>query len=399
MQPFPHVRPLSPHKISPGENSEQPQYALQDPAQLAGDQLLVSLPVLYLMELADGTRTPHKIASDFDRLTGNTLSSELLESLLARFDQNYLLDNERARERLRQINPRPYRLLGPISPSDRRELSAYLDDLIGADDPSTEDHRARASILPHIDYKRGRNAYRAGYRCLIPKFRQKKSKLTVIILGISHAISRTPFILTNKDFDTPLGLVKTDQELVAELSNGLPFNPYQDEFNHIGEHSIELHAILLRHLVDPACELRIVPILCGSFHQALKQKYSPQKLPGVPEFLNNLKRLRDKHSELHFLASVDLAHMGRNFDQKDMNKVKLDRLAQDDSRTISSIESGKAEDFFASLQADGGIRNYCGTPAIFSLLELFPEPFQLKLYQQCSDSDLSSTVTVCSAIL
>lgn len=399
MQRFPTVRPISPFKIAPGDGFDQPRYLLRDPAELSDDQLVVTLPALYLIELADGTRSSKGIVEEFDRLTGLGRPEEALEQLLERLDQSYLLDNERARTRLQELSPRPYRLSGSAYPGVRAELTAFLDDLLGEDDPVCESDFLRASVLPHIDFFRGRDSYRAGYRHLKKGLGSSEQPLTVVILGISHALSRTPFILTRKDFDTPLGLVATDQELVQKLAQDLPFDPFEDEYNHVSEHSIEFHAVLLRHLAGPDRRLSIVPILCGSFHDALRGGYSPKQLPGVPQFLSALHQLRAERPDIHFLASVDLAHMGTNFDQEAMNAQSLAALAEHDRETLSHLSKGDAEGFFKTLQGDGGRRNYCGTPAIYSLLDLFPEPFQIKNYQQCNDADLSSTVTVCAAVL
>lgn len=399
MQRFPSVRPVSPFKIPPGDGFDQPRYVLRDPAELSHDQLMVTLPALYLIELADGTRSRGEIASEFDRLTGMGVPDDLLDQLLERLDRSYLLDNERARTRLGELSPRPYRLSGSAYPADREELEIFLDDLLGADDPASFVGDLRASILPHIDFFRGRDSYRAGYRHLTRGLGAPDKPLTVVVLGISHAMSRVPFIMTGKDFDTPLGPVATDQDLVRQLAQGLPFDPFLDEYNHMSEHSIEFHAVLLRHLAGPDRPLSIVPILCGSFHEALRERFSPMELPGVSEFVANLARLRDERPDVHFLASVDLAHMGLNFDQAAMDAGQLADLERQDQETLSYVQEGDAEGFFRTLQADRGIRNYCGTPAIYSLLKLFPAPFRLQWYQQCSEADLSSTVTVCSAVL
>lgn len=398
MSSFPNVRPLSPFPLPSDNGSEQPRFVLRDPAELAEDQLLVSLPALYLIELSDGSRSKDEVMAEFGRLTGTEVPVELLDQLLERLDRSYLLDNERARARLEKIQPRPYRLSGSAYPAEMTRLLPYLDDLIGADDPEIVVQPLRASILPHIDFHRGRNAYRAGYRLLRHGLGPADAPITVVILGISHAISRIPFILTRKDFATPLGDVPTDQDLVTRLADGLPFDPFLDEYNHLNEHSIEFHAVLLRHLAQER-PLSIVPILCGSFHDALLGKFSPKGLPGVGAFLERLHRLKQDRPDIHFLASVDLAHMGLNFDQPALDEIQLRDLAQQDRETLSHLERGNADGFFATLQADQGVRNYCGTPAIYTLLDLFPEPFDLASYQQCSESDLTSTVTVCSAVL
>lgn len=399
----PQVRPLSPIELPSENDSDQKIYLLRDPAALADDQIQINLPTLCLIELLDGSRTPEQAIQRFGELTGIELPVGQLEGILEHLDRSYLLENQRARDRLAALSPRPYQLAGSGYPGDPQALRAYLDDLVGADEPSgsAKASHFRASILPHIDFPRGRDAYRAGYRHLRSLFEAEDNKapVTVVVLGISHAYSRVPFLLTRKDFDTPLGVVKTAQNLVDDLSRDLPFDPFLDEYNHISEHSIEFHAVILKHLAGPERPLTIVPVLCGSFFEAIRTGKSPKTLPGVSEFLARLHKLRGEHPEVHFLASVDLAHKGRNFDEPALDQEQLDRLKNEDLKTLSHVERGDAEGFFGTLQADAGVRNYCGTPAIYAVLDLFPEPFQMEHYRQCTDPDLSSTVTVCAALL
>lgn len=391
----PRARALEPIKLPPENGSPFPRFVLRDSAALSPQQLIVSLPALYLVELADGRRTIPEIISSIRELSGVVVEEKQVLDLLETLDQQFLLDNERARNRLAEISPRPLRHAAAYPQSDH-ELLAYLDDLLGADEPKSASSSCRASLLPHIDFLRGRDSYRAGYQHLQGLKPADQKPLTVVILGISHAFCRTPFILTEKSFQTPLGIAETDKELVEKLARGLPFDPYLDEYNHMGEHSVEFHAVLLKRL---APNLRIVPVLCRSFFEAIKGGFSPLKIPGVAEFLENLETLRDERPDIHFLASVDLAHMGLNFGGERLTREFLGQLENRDRESLAGVEAGRADDFFSTHQKDQGERNYCGTPAIYTLLHLFPEPFALHNYQQCTDPDLGSTVTVASATL
>lgn len=395
---LPAVRPLEPVRISDSEEPGQAQFLLRDGAGLSPNQLVVSLPALYLVELADGTRTVEEVLAEFQRLTGLRLEAGIFRDLLARLDENFLLDNDRAREQLTRLSPRPYRHAGGGYPEEPEALRQFLANLLRSPQGEPPAHPVRASILPHIDFFRGEEAYRAGYHPLKRPLGEAEQPLTVVVLGISHAASRTPFILTRKDFATPLGVVETDTDLVEKLAQGLDFDPFRDEYNHLAEHSIEFHAVVLRYLREER-PLRIVPVLCSSFFPAIRGKFSPLELPGVSSFLENLRRLQQNRPDVHFLASVDLAHMGTQFDGPPLDRIQLEELRNQDRATLQAVELGDSEAFFATHQADGGRRNYCGTPAIYTLLELFPEPFSLHSYVQCNTPDLSSTVTVASMTL
>lgn len=388
---FPRVRALEPVQIPPNGDSHLPRFLLKDPACLSAEQLIVSLIGLYLIEFADGTRDLEAISDSLRQKAGISADLEAVNSLLRALDEQYLLDNERARLRLAELTPRPIRHGGAGYPPGSTEFETFLDELLGLDAPLRHE-LCRASILPHIDFFRGREAYRAGYQ----RLHGLKNASTVVILGISHAFCRTPFILTRKDFETPFGLSQTDQDLVDTLCRNLPFDPFLDEYNHMGEHSVEFHAVLLKRLA-PA--VRIVPVLCRSFHQAIRERHSPLFLPGVQPFLDNLARIRDERPDVHFLASVDLAHMGLNFGGPRLSKEFLGELGRRDLESLGAVEKGDADSFFATHQNDQGERNYCGIPAIYSLLHLFPQPFELHSYRQCTDPDLGSTVTVASATL
>lgn len=394
---FPRIRPIAPFQLPPEEGDQSPKFLLRDPAGLASGEMMVSLPTLYITELADGTRDLDAIAEEMIRLTGLRVEKSQMERLFEQLDSIFLLDNERARQRLEEISPRPARHAGSGYPDEAEELTLFLDDLLGPE-PEAPNGLPRASLLPHIDFYRGRDSYRAGYQHL-RSLSHSTDPITVVILGISHAYSRIPFILTRKDFDTPLGVVETDHQLVDALASDLPFDPFQDEYNHLGEHSVEFHAVLLKHLTGTQRPLKIVPVLCRSFAEAISGKYSPLELPGVEQFLNNLAKLRDERTDIHFLASVDLAHMGVNFGGEPLTNSFLEELAERDKKSLAGVQAGKPDEFFATHQADGGERNYCGTPAIYSLLHLFPKDFTLHSYQQCTEPDLGSTVTICSASL
>jgi MEMO1 family protein len=395
MDQRPRIRPLEPVQLPTEAGEDIPRFLLKDSAGLAEEQVIVTLPGLYLVELADGSRTTAEIAASMLKLTGVSVEESQVRALLESLDQRYLVENRRARTRLAELSPRPMRHAGSGYPIETSELTPFLDGILGLQQKKAANPFRRASILPHIDFYRGKEAYRAGYQHL-HGLAETDYPLTVVILGISHAFCQTPFILTKKDFETPLGVVKTDVALVEQLTQGLPFDPFEDEYNHIGEHSVEFHAVLLRRLNS---NLRIVPILCRSFHEAVKGRFDPRGLPGVTDFLKNLANLRDERPDIHFLASVDLAHMGVNFGGPPLSEEFLDRLRLRDLDSLAGVSNGRADEFFATHQADQGDRNYCGTPAIYTLLSLFPEPFELHRYQQCTDPDLSSTVTICSATL
>ncbi len=401
MEYRPRVRPFATVPLPESASAGGPAYLIQDPNGITEEAFVVPLPTLCLMELADGSRTVEEIIRDFAHLTGALVPEDLLRSLLEDLDSKNLVDNAKTRKLLDSLDPRPARHAGSAYPKDPLILSQFFQEILGPPPDKRNSYPApvAASILPHIDFFRGRETYTAGYSAIKDKLKVSNDPLTVVILGICHAVSRHPFILTKKAFDTPLGVVPTNSAFVDRLNRDLPFDPFEDEYHHLGEHSVEFHAVALRYLLPGNRDLSIVPVLCGSFHQAIQDQIDPLELPGVGPFLDNLQGLLEEESAIHVLASVDLAHVGEDFGMAPTDEVSLTRLEEEDKKTLAGVQNGDPQAFFSTLQADGGSRNYCGTPAIYTLLQLFPEPFTLHSYQQCSSPDLASSVTVCSASL
>ena len=84
------------------------------------------------------------------------------------------------------------------------------------------------------------------------------------------------FTLTRKHFQTPLGIVPTDQgyidRLVAHYGDGL----FEDEVRaHLPEHSIELEVVLLHYLYEGKRDIRIVPLVVGSFEDCVLTGFEP----------------------------------------------------------------------------------------------------------------------------
>src|SRR5262249_28364110 len=100
------------------------------------------------------------------------------------------------------------------------------------------DGSLRAALVPHMDYGRGDVSYGWGFKEIV----ERADADLFVIVGTSH-YSPQRFILTRKDFRTPLGIARTDQNyierLVAHYGDGL----FDDELAHLPEHSIELEVV------------------------------------------------------------------------------------------------------------------------------------------------------------
>ncbi|MGE0494158.1 MAG: AmmeMemoRadiSam system protein B [Vulcanimicrobiota bacterium] len=389
----PLVRLLEP---IPFEHEGQTLVALRDTARLA-EGVVVLQPVAYfLMRFLDGSRTRSEILDDFRKDTGVSLPAEALDSLLGQLDAHCVLDNPRSRGVLDGFARRPAAHAGTAYPDDPDALRSFLDGILALEDaPQVRmEQRLVGMICPHIDLRRGDRSYAWSYG----ELRQRLPEtMTAIVLGISHAPARSPFVLTRKDFDTPLGPVPTDVALVEQLAAACDFDPFRDEFNHFGEHSVEFQAVFLKHLYPRAGQLRLLPVLCGSFHRPLLDGGSPETIPGVASFFQGLKAILRERDDAFLIAGADLAHMGVTFGGDPLSDEQLADLERRDLETMTRAAGCDALGFFSTLQADKGQRGYCGTSAIYTLLEGLRTPGHLHGYQQCNEPGNTSTVTVAAA--
>ena len=370
--------------------------ALKDGAGLCNGLLVLSPLAYQLTTLMDGTRTPQEICQTFQALSGQHLELELMEQLLAQLDESLALDNARSRQILRALPERPAAHQGGAYPAQGPELERFLASILDSG-PCIEFPKKTLEgvIVPHIDLQRGSSSYGVAFRELSEHVEQYD---TFVILGISHAMSTQPFILTRMNFATPLGTVETDQEFVTRLAEKLDFDPFEDEFNHLAEHSVEFQAVFLRYLLRRP--FKIVPVLCGSFHRCLMgdEAISPRRLNGVASFLARLTEILKESPRTLVIASVDLAHQGVRFGGEGLTIPALRELENADRATLEKAVKGQSEAFIASLQSDRGARNYCGTSAIYTMLEVLGNPRgALHHYQQCNEAGNTSTVTIAAA--
>ncbi len=392
MSERPAVRLLEP---VPFEHEGETLIALRDNAKL-GDGVMVLQPIgYYLLRYLDGSRTRAQILEAFQADTGQELPGPILDDLLVQLDRHCVLDNEHSRGVLASFDARPAAHAGGAYPEQPEKLKLFLKEILALESPlQTMDRQLVGLVAPHIDLARGDRCYSFAYGELL---QHKPATMTAVVLGISHSAAHQPFVLTRKSFETPLGLVETDQEAVEFLAQACDFDPFQDEFNHFGEHSVEFQAVFLRHLYPEPDTFKMVPVLCGSFHQPLRNGGRPEQIPGVESFLAGLGQLLQQREDAFLIAGADLAHVGVTFGGSPLSDSDLSELEAKDLETMKAAVRGDGLGFFRTLQADGGCRGYCGTSAIYTLVETLKTDGLLHQYQQCSEPGNASTVSVAAA--
>jgi len=392
----------------PAEVSGQKVICLRDPLNLSEKVFFIPYPTFFIVRLFDGQHSIVDIQTEFMRRFGELLYREKIQEIIDQFDEHFLLDTERSRQLEREINEtfknaslRPMALAGESYEQDpeklRQSIGAFFAQPEGPGLPARSDGPGRliGAIAPHIDYRRGGPCYAWAHKAI----RESSQADLFVILGTAHSATQQPFALTQKDFQTPWGPVETDRAFLDEIRDLCPNDFYQDEIIHKAEHSIELQLIFLRALWPHKDPFRIIPVLCGSFHEAILKEISPMELPGVGPFIEALQTAMAKRPErVCLLASADLAHVGLRFgDAQAPNRFTLESMAEEDRRMLEYAERVDAEGFYNSIRLERDRRRVCGFPPIYTLLKLVDaRGGKLLKYGQSMDPSTQSVVTFAS---
>ncbi len=350
---------------------------LYDAFRLTRQSVRLHRDALDLLQLFDGRSSLMDIQAGWLSAGLGLLPSSVLDKLVSTLDEALFLESERYQDHLSQFltNPvRPPACIGCYE-GEPAKLREQLDRLFTAeggpglpDLEATPDGSLRGALIPHIDYGRGNVTYGWGFREVV----EKSDADLFVILGTSH-FSPHRYILTRKDFAMPLGLVKTDREYVDRIAEGYGDTGFDDELAHFPEHSIELHAVVLQHLMQQrGREFCIVPVLVGPFQDAIEGCWKPETVADIDRMV---KALRDAEAvsgrKVCYLISGDLAHIGPKFgDEEPVRQNRLWHSARQDRALLDCLVQGDRAALFAVLQEEGDARRICGFPPVYTFLSV-----------------------------
>ncbi|MFC2160353.1 AmmeMemoRadiSam system protein B [Acidobacteriota bacterium] len=353
-------------------------FVVKDSLGLINQPVLLQEEDIRFLLLFDGTRTVQDIQLFFMRQKdGLLVSSDSILSRLDQYDSLYLIDSESYREAKNKIienfslqDIRPASLAGKAYPQTEEELKAYLDSLFKLEEQKSthiDFQSSSALISPHIDLDIGKSIYVAAYRSI-----RDLSPKKIVLFGIGHSLQDSFISLTEKDYETPLGIARTDKAIVRKLKNSSISVCASNDFAHRNEHSIEFQILFLQYLFGDTFE--IVPILFGSFHEVLAKYSGPAQIPDLNVFLETLRTvLSDLSSETICVAGVDFSHIGPKFGHTESSGALIQEARAHDKGLIETICSGDTQGFWAETQRVNGSYNVCGFSALSCLLEVLPQ--------------------------
>lgn len=380
---------------------------LRDPTQLAAGMLVVGQEQLLILSLCDGRHARREIQAEFARQTGDILLGAELDHLLEQLDGAGYLEGP-GFDRYYGGLVEAYRA-GPHRPlrdpdsygAPAAELPRYLNGLMESsarepEAPPPAAGRLAGLIAPHLDFPRGKPCYGGSYHHL--RSRLDPAPRRVVVLGTNHFGRSQSVVGTLRDFQTPWGVVPTDREFAGRLQAECGGNLMPYELDHLHEHSIELQAIWLHHVLGDG--FRVVPYLCPDPSGPNGTQAGDPEGVDLREFAAALGRLvREDPEPTLIIASADLSHIGGYFgDERELTPAWLGEVGESDKAALRWVDAHDPEGFRQHMAATGNPTRICSVGCIYALMVALhgeAEPTRLR-YHQAVTHKLKNAVT-CAA--
>lgn len=374
-------------------------------AVLAPDPL-----VLIILQTANGERSVEDIARIAREQTGFIVTADKVRNVVRELDAAGMLYSEtfvkRWEARREEFRNQPTRKSAIFQGDDRLLMLKELGDEFRRHRMSRQspperldlpNGSVRAVLSPHIDFRRGGEAYSWAYKAIADHTKAD----TFIILGTLHKPSSHPFIATAKSFETPLGTVEVNKEILAELEQEFGGELYSDEYQHAEEHTIELQVVYLQHMLQGR-PFRIVPVLVGSFEEYLyvDPPVQPNEDEEVAAFINALRTIMRRHGDrVVLIGGVDFSHCGQEFgDEELVTEEREQEIRAQDAEMLGAIERVDPRAFFESFRSGMNDRRVCSIAAIYCVLSAMEELHEGRtlLYNQANNSERTCMVSFAS---
>ncbi len=402
---FPLLRNL---QFSPLKDEDEKYVVLWDPSGLTQERLIVPLNYFFLLQYFDGEHSLEQIGAEYLKRFGEFLLPDRLEKLIADLDAKLFLEGARVEEarkttlmEYRQAPVRKAVHAGKSYEAEPEKLKAQLDEFFSSSEgppvkPSTNRGKPiKALVVPHCELRMGGPVYAWAYK----ELKEAVSPDLFVVLGTCHAGLRNLFAVTDKDFETPLGRIPVDREVLEKFraKGGAPF--FEEDVSHRIEHTIEFQLPFLQHLVGQGRPLTILPVLCAFPPSVLFDPRFSQVSEGVALFIRALgEALAESGKEACVVASADLAHIGMRYgDPSPPSDFSFHRCMQDDLEMLKHVEELKPEAFAEFIHKEEDKRRICGFAPIYTMLKLIKaEKGEVLRYDRGITDQFNSTVTYAS---
>jgi len=357
------LRKLERHELL---RNDEHLLVLRDPLGIS-DPVALPKAAGDVLDLLDGTRTAAQIRQSLlmrGKLDVPTCEiTELVDSL----QNEGMLDDDAFRDRFATILHgflaapvlRP-RHAGMVYPADPKTLQHLLDDVFGG--PGFN-HFKTPSVTGVVCPHQPPAGVGSALRKTLDHLPRASDIDTIVLLATDHAPGLLPYVTTDKQLASPLGLAPVSP-LCAALERDVPWIR-REEIRFRQALSVELQVVLLHHIYG--AELPpILSILCGQ--TALDLGHADE----VDSFLAAMERLVCGERVL-FWTAAELSHVGPAYGSSiDPNQHRAS-IEQRDQELIDALLGGRPQQLSRRCQAsDPHLGQPSGAAALTTLARLLP---------------------------
>lgn len=370
----------------PSPVEEQPGLLIRDNFGYSDAILIIPPPLIPCLELLNGENTELDLREALVQITGDFAVGEIAEQLLSTLSSAGFLHDE-ACEALKEARHREFREAavrepshaGAAYPGDLDQARMTLAEYMKGPEHAAENGDLIGIAAPHVSPFGGWQTYRAAYSALGEEHKDR----VFVILGTSHYGEPDRFGLTRKPFVTPYGTATPELRIVNELAEE-PAAKMED-YCHSVEHSIEFQVLFLQHIYGP--DIRIVPVLCGSFMRSICEGGMPEDNDAVKSFFGRLGDVAAREgNRLMWVLGIDMAHMGVRYGDQWIARAGQDRMehvALRDNARVDRINEGDARGFWELVQENADDLKWCGSSPLYTFLKAVPNARgKLRGYEQ-----------------
>ena len=398
---YPILRNL---QFSPIKEGEEQYIVLWDPSGLSKEKLVLPLNYFFIIQHFDGDHSLHEIGALYLKRFGEFLMPGKVEQLVGDLEAKLFLEGDRtegakaqARHAYREAAVRPAGFAGKSYEADRGPLRKQVDGFFSSKEgpdfkPSANKGKLiKGLVVPTYELRQAGPIYAWAYK----ELQEAQQPDVLVIIGTAHAGLEGLFALTDKDFETPLGIVPVDRAIMDRLKALVP-EYFEEDMAHLSEHSIEFQLPFVQTNTGASAAIPIVPILSSFSAMSLSD---PSVRASVERLLTALREaISASGKTVCIIAAGELAHLGMRYgDTAPPTDFSFHRAMQYDLEMLKYVEDLKAEEFAGYIQKEKDQRRISGFSPIYCLLRLIEaEKGQVLRYDRGITDQYNSTVTYAS---
>jgi AmmeMemoRadiSam system protein B len=372
----------------PSPDPANPGLLIRDPFRFSDSMLLIPSQLVACLACFDGQQTTLDLRESLVRITGEIQVGEIEKHLYDTLSTAGFLEDEKFEQlrvaRIGEFAAAPKREpshAGSAYPLEAEEARKTLSEFMQGSSIAAAQDSQVAIAAPHVSPFGGWESYRDAYASLLPTYKDR----TFVVLGTSHYGEADRFGLTRKPYVTPFGEAITETALVDELARAAPGSTRMEDYCHAVEHSIEFQVLFLQYVYGP--NIRVLPILCGSFAHSIYHGGKPEANEDVKRFFDALGNISAREGDcLFWVLGVDMAHMGRRYGDSMIARAdegEMAAVAERDRMRIERLSASDADGFWGLVQENRDDLKWCGSSPIYTFLKVMPQARgTLRRYQQ-----------------